>query len=408
MKILIVSQYFWPENFKINDLALALKSRGYEVVILTGMPNYPQGSFFKGYGFFGPFKDSFKGIRIYRVPVFPRGKGGGAMLLLNYVSFVFFGSIFILGHRKKYDLSITYAISPITQVFPALVHKLFYKSKLFIWLQDLWPESVVAAGKVNAGLVMFLLNKMVRTIYKNCDKVLVQSEAFTESVMNKGMNKSNIHYIPNWAEDVFTSPLVLADSGKFNLPVGFKIVFAGNIGEAQDFDSLLNAASLTKDFPDIKWVFVGNGRRKQWVQEQVISRKLEKTVFLPGSFPLEDMPALYAQADLLLISLKDKDIFSLTIPVKLQPYMASGKPIAGMLNGVGAELINKADCGFACPAGDYASLSGLVIKAYQMDRKSLSDMGVNGKNFHDKNFQKERILDKLTSLIDASNNFDSN
>lgn len=404
MRILIVSQYFWPENFKINDLAVALKTRGYEVVILTGKPNYPQGKFFKGYGFFSPHKESYKGIDVYRVPIFPRGNGSGIGLLLNYLSFVFFGSLFILFHRKKYDLSITYAISPITQAFPALVHKLFFKSKVYIWLQDLWPESVVAAGKVNSGLAMYLLNKMVRTIYKNCDKVLVQSEAFTESVINKGMKESDIHYIPNWAEDVFTSSVIFADPAKFNLPDGFKIVFAGNIGEAQDFESLIKAASLTKEYTDIKWVFVGNGRKKHWVQEQIKLKKLEKTVFLPGSFPLEDMPTLYAQADILLISLKDKDIFSMTIPVKLQPYMASGKPIAGMLNGIGAELISKANCGFACPAGDYVSLSGLVMKAYQMNQSLLLELGLNGKNYHDKNFQKELILDNLTSLIDASNN----
>lgn len=399
--ILIVSQYFWPENFKINDLSVALKARGYEVVILTGKPNYPQGKFFKGYGFFSPYKESYKGIDVYRVPIFPRGNGSGIMLLLNYLSFVFFGSFFILLHRKKYDLSITYAISPITQVFPALVHKLFFHSKVYIWLQDLWPESVVAAGKVNSGLAMNLLNKMVRFIYKNCDKVLVQSEAFTESVINKGMKESNIHYIPNWAEDVFTSSVVAANPAKFNLPDGFKIVFAGNIGEAQDFESLIKAASLTKDFPDIKWIFVGDGRKMQWVQEQIKLQDLERTVILPGLFPLEDMPSLYAQADILLISLKDKNIFSLTIPVKLQPYMASGKPIAGMLNGVGAELISKANCGFVCPAGDYVSLSRLVIMAYKMNQETLYELGQNGKNYHDKTFQKEAILDNLTSIIDA-------
>lgn len=399
--ILIVSQYFWPENFKINDLAVALKTRGYEVVILTGKPNYPQGKFFKGYGFFSPHKESYKGIDVYRVPIFPRGNGSGIMLLLNYLSFVFFGSFFILFHRKKYDLSITYAISPITQVFPALVHKLFFHSKVYIWLQDLWPESVVAAGKFNSGLAMNLLNKMVWFIYKNCDKVLVQSEAFTESIINKGMKESNIHYIPNWAEDVFTSSVVAAEPAKFNLPEGFKIVFAGNIGEAQDFESLIKAASLTKEFPDIKWVFVGDGRKKQWVQEQIKLQGLERTVILPGLFPLEDMPSLYAQADILLISLKDKNIFSLTIPVKLQPYMASGKPIAGMLNGVGAELISKANCGFVCPAGDYVSLSRLVIMAYKMNQETLYELGQNGKNYHDKTFQKEAILDNLTSIIDA-------
>lgn len=401
MRILIVSQYFWPENFKINDLALSLKKRGYEVEVLTGKPNYPKGKYFKGYGFFHPHKESYNGIDIYRVPIFPRGNGSGIMLLLNYLSFVFFGSFFILFHRKKYDLSITYAISPITQVFPALVHKFFFRSKVYVWLQDLWPESVVAAGKVNSRLVMNLLNRMVRYIYKNCDKVLVQSEAFTKSVIDKGMQKTNIHYIPNWAEDVFTSSLLSSQEPKYKLPVGFKIVFAGNIGEAQDFESLIKAASLTKEFPDIKWVFVGDGRKKPWVQDQIKFQKLEKTVFLPGLFPIEDMPSFYAQADILLISLKNENIFSLTIPVKLQPYMAAGKPIAGMLNGVGAELIQLANCGFACAAGDYVSLSTHIIKAYQMNPDILYQWGLNGKKYHDNTFQKELILNNLTSIIDG-------
>src|SRR3989339_338552 len=188
MKILIVSQYFWPEEFRINNLAIDLIERGHEVTVLTGNPNYPKGKFFKGYGF-KFVHENFQGVNVLRIPIIARGDGSSIRLVLNYFSFAFNGSLFALFLRQKFDVSLVFAISPITAVYPALVHKFFYKSKVNLWIQDLWPESVNAAGKINSSFILRCLTKMVRQIYKLSDKVLVQSESFFLSVEEKGVTK---------------------------------------------------------------------------------------------------------------------------------------------------------------------------------------------------------------------------
>jgi glycosyltransferase involved in cell wall biosynthesis len=400
MKILIVSQYFWPESFRITDLALELVKRGHEVSILTGKPNYPQGKFYKGYGFFSHAKDIYKGIIIHRVPLFPRGKGNGFQLFLNYSSFVFFSCLHVLFHRRKYDVSLTFAISPIIQVYAALLHKKLYKSSAFLWLQDLWPESVSAAGKINNQLVMNLLNKMVIHIYNKVDKILVQSKPFIISIKEKGISEKKTGYLPNWAEDLFLTDSAINDIRYKNLiPKGFIVMFAGNIGESQDFESILKAAEITKNITAIKWVIIGDGRKKGWVENEIIKSGLQDTVKLMGRYPVEDMPAFFVHADLMLLTLKNEKIFSMTIPSKLQSYMAFGKPVVGMLDGIGANLIAEADCGYTCPAANYLALSKNIIRAFEEDKKILLEKGLNGKRYYEKNFAKDVVIENIINFF---------
>jgi len=401
MKVLIVSQYFWPESFKINDLAIDLLKRGYKVTVLTGKPNYPQGKFYKGYSFFRPSYEVYRGIKIYRVPLTPRGNSSGIKLAFNYLSFVFFSCFFILFHRQKYDITFTFGVSPITQAYAALFHKKLFKSKSVLWMQDLWPESVVAAGGVSSKTILNLLEKMVKHIYTNTDKILVQSEAFIPSILDKMPEKEKIVYIPNWAEDLFNNPNTETEKYVDIIPEGFIIMFAGNIGEAQDFNSIIKAAERTKNYPDIKWVIVGDGRKKNWVEKEIEKLGLEDTFFLLGKFPVEDMPSFFSKADLMLLSLKDEYIFSLTIPSKLQSYMAFGKPVVAMINGIGAEVVAEAGCGYISSSGDYISLAENVINAYLQNREELEEKGKKGKEFSIRNFSKEVIIDKIIDTLNG-------
>jgi len=395
MKILIVSQYFWPEEFRINDLAVDLVKRGH-VVVLTGKPNYPKGKIYEGYGFLSHTKDSYHGVEIFRVPLIPRGSGSGLRLAINYVSFILAASLFVLCHRKKYDVSFTFAISPITQAYPALLHKRIFKSKACVWVQDLWPESVTAAGKMSSNNVMKCLDRMVRNIYDRTDKVLVQSEAFIQSIHEKGVMDSKIKYMPNWAEDLYCdNSNVVNEKYQHLIPTGFRIMFAGNIGEAQDFESIVKAAELTKQYPEIKWVIVGDGRKKSWAEREVAQLGLQNNVVFLGRFSVEDMPNFFCHADLMLVTLKDEDIFSMTIPGKVQSYMAFGKPIVGMLNGIGAKVIQEADCGYISNAGDYISLAQNVIDSYLAKSDILNKKGNNGKLYYNQYFSKEVIIDNL-------------
>lgn len=402
MRILIVSQYFWPETFRINDLVKELVERGHNVSVLTGKPNYPQGKIYKGYGFFSHNRDEYFGAKIYRVPLIPRGKGTGMQLVFNYLSYVVSASTFVAFNRKKFDVSLTFAISPITQMYPALLHKKLYGSRAYLWVQDLWPESVAAAGKMDSSSILKGLTKMVRSIYKKSDGVLVQSEAFITSVLQKGVLPDKVHYIPNWAEDIFTKT-VEKNSNKYweIIPKGFVVMFAGNMGEAQDFDSIVNAAERTRHIHEIKWVIVGDGRKREWVETEIKKRNLSDTFFLLGRYPLEEMPYFFSLADIMLLTLKDEHIFSLTIPSKVQSYLAFGKPIASMINGIGNKVINDANCGYTANAGNAEKLAENIIKAYNAPKETLVELGSNGRLYYMKEFDKGAIIDKLERVFEG-------
>jgi len=399
MKILIVSQYFWPEEFRINDLALNLVEHGYQVTVLTGNPNYPKGKFYQGYGFKFLF-ENYHGIKVYRVPIISRGNASGFRLVLNYLSFAIDGSLLAMFLGKTYDVSLVYAISPITAAYPSMIHKLLYNSKLNLWVQDLWPESVSSAGKISFPFITNLLSKMVKHIYSKSDNVLVQSEGFIQSVEEKGVKKKQLKYIPNWAEDVFSdNSKIKIEKFRNIIPKGFNIMFAGNIGEAQDFESIIKVIERTKMYQEINWIIIGDGRKKTWLESEIIRLGLQKNTYLLGRYPLEDMPSFFVHADIMLLSLKSDDIFSRTIPSKLQSYMAFGKPIVGMLNGISADIIRKANCGCTCDAGDYIALTDIIIKAYQQNTKVLINKGINGKKYYNSYFSKEVIIDKLIKLF---------
>lgn len=398
MKILIVTQYFWPEEFRVNDLAIDLVKRGNTVTVLTGNPNYPKGKFFKGYSF-KFMTENYQGIKIYRVPIIPRGKNS-LTLLLNYLSFAIMGSIFSLFHTIKYDKVFAINFSPITAVYPAIIYKKRHKTQLYLWVQDLWPESVSAAGNIKSRFVLNLLTKMVKYIYKNSDRVLLQSEAFTSSVEAKGVAKKQIRYLPNWAEDLYSDKSIISIGKYVNIiPKGFIVMFAGNIGEAQDFDAILKAAVITKQFTDIKWVIVGDGRKKTWVETEIIRLGLQETFFLLGRYPMNEIPSFFVCADVMLLTLKNEDIFSLTIPAKVQSYMAFGRPIIGMLNGIGSNLIIDADCGYVGMAGNHFSLAENVIKAYKEESNVLLNMGINGTKYYNQNFSKTIVIDRLMGIF---------
>ena len=232
MKILLVTQYFYPENFKSNDIAIELTKRGHEVTVLTGLPNYPEGKIYANYGFFKNKKETFHGANVIRTWLIPRGKGGGIRLFLNYFSWAFFASIkaFFLAFKNKFDVVLVHEPSPITQGFPAIVVKKIQKIPLHFWVLDLWPESLTSAGGINNKHVLSLFTKMVKYIYNNSDKILISSRSFKESIMAKGDYGKKLIYFPNWAEDSISK-------GKNDFPIpeipaGFKVMFAGNIGVA--------------------------------------------------------------------------------------------------------------------------------------------------------------------------------
>ncbi len=402
MRVLVVTQYFWPESFLVNDLVLGLRERGHRVTVLTGKPNYPRGSFFPGYGFFRPVRDRYRGVEVRRVPLLPRGKSGTVRLSLNYLSFALFASL--LGPLlcwRRYDVIFVYEPSPVTVGLPAIVLKRLKRLPIMFWVQDLWPETLSATGAVQSKRLLGWVEKIVRFIYRRCDRVLVQSRAFEPQVGSLGAEPANILYWPNWAEARYRPVEVESGSPEQNeMPPGFRIMFAGNIGAAQSFDTILAAADRLREYEEIRWVIIGDGRMRLSVEEGVRKLGLENSMHLLGRRPTEVMPRYIACADALLVSLKREPIFSLTIPGKVQAYLACGRPAVAALDGEGARVIKESGAGLAAPPEDAEALAAAVLEIYRATPEERAEMGRRGRAYFEEHFEREKLLDQLEGWME--------
>jgi glycosyltransferase involved in cell wall biosynthesis len=393
MRILIVSQYFYPEDFKVNDIAFDFVKRGHDVTVFTAKPNYPHGKFYKGYSFFGKSEENINGVKVIRIPIFPRFDSSGKFLILNYLSFIFFSYLFKYRVKGHYDVIFSHLPSPLIAALPAIWFKEKFKSKLYLWVLDLWPESVQANSSIKDGFIITNLNKVIKYIYNSTDVILISSKVFKNSILEKGIDSDKtIKYFPNWAEDVFSNPII-DTRGIPDLPEGFNVLFAGNIGDSQDFESILEAAKITQN-EGINWILVGDGRKVGWIKSEIEKHSIAN-IHLLGRHPLEMMPALFKKADALLVSLKDSPTFSLTVPAKVQAYMASSKIILGMFNGEGQQLINESGSGYAVNAGDFQALSQKATVIKGLSAAQRMQMENNSRHYYETNFSKEQLFDFL-------------
>jgi len=403
LRILVVSQYFWPENFRINDLVREWSARGHEVTVLTGRPNYPGGEVFPEYLQNPASFARFDGVQVIRVPMLARGKGA-LRLCLNYLSFVLGASLFgpwkLRGYRP--DVIFVFEPSPVTVGFPAVFLGRLKRCPVVFWALDLWPETLAAVGMVRHPMALSAVARMVRFIYNRCTLVLGQSRSFLPSIARHCDDPSKVRYFPSWAEDIYQNQVDELVPEISQAPGSFNIVFAGNVGDAQDFPAILDAADRLKHRTDIRWVIVGDGRRSAWVSEQVQARGLQDRVLLAGRFPIERMPAFYAMADVLLVSLKKDPTFSMTIPGKVQSYLAAGRPILGMLDGEGADVIERAGAGMVCPAGDSEGLADLVQQFATTSSEERRLMGERGRAYAKVEFDRGTLVTRLLSLLEEA------
>ena len=401
MRLLIVSQYFWPENFRINDLACELVKRGHSVTVLTGMPNYPGGVIYEDFKADPKKFATYVGVKIVRVPLFPRGIGS-ARLLLNYLSFTFIASTFGLWKLRgqKIDAVFTCQLSPVTVGIPGILVAWIKRVPMAMWVLDLWPDSLQAIGVIKSPRLLSYVAKLVTFIYRRCDLILAQSKSFIQKIQKLSGSEIPVVYFPSWAEDVFTKKTTAQLCKEIPAKVGtFNVMFAGNIGEAQDFGCILEAAESLKMHVHIRWLIVGDGRMSGWVQSEIESRGLCECVLMVGRHSLERMPDFFAHADAMLVTLTGEEIFSMTIPGKLQSYLAAGMPVIAALNGEGAEVVRQANAGLTCPAGDAKGLATLVIKMSKLSGSELQLMGKNGLEFSNREFDRRKLIDSVENHL---------
>lgn len=400
MRILIVSQYFWPENFRVNDLVQELVARGHAVTVLTGAPNYPTGRIFDTYRRDPDAYGAYAGAQIVRVPLVPRG-AGGTSLILNYASFAVTActaGVWRL-RRKAFDVIFVFEPSPVTVGLPAVLLGRLRRVPVVFWVLDLWPETLAAVGIVKSKRILALVGRMVRFIYDRCALVLGQSKGFLQSIANHCSDASKICYFPSWAEDVYSAGETLPAREISHRPDLFNVLFAGNIGEAQDMPAVLHAAQSLEDDARIRWLIVGDGRKSEWLRQEVERRGLQDRVLLLGRFPIDRMPSFYAHADALLVSLKSDPVFSMTIPGKVQSYMLAGIPLLGMLDGEGADVIRESGAGRVCPAGDGEALAQTVLEMAALQSEARVEMGQKGVLYAQREFSRKALIDRLENMF---------
>ena len=395
MRILLVTQYFYPEVFKSNDLAFELVTRGHQVDALVGIPNYPDGKYFKGYGFFKKRHEVVNGVNVYRTFQTPRGKGGWR-LPVNYFSFVISGCLRVLCHlawKKKYDCIIGHEPSPIFQAYPALLLRKLRKVPFYYWIMDLWPDAMMSGGGVKNQKLLGYVDKLVKGIYQQTDKILITSERFREPIAAKGDFANKIIYFPNWSDDI----LQMDDTYEIpQLPDGFKIMIAGNLGKSQNLEAVTEVMLGLKDVPDVKWVFVGGGSRKEWLEAFIKEHGLEDRAVCLGQYPFKAMPAFYKLADAMLVTLRAGfPHLEAVVPARLQSYMSAGRPVLAMIGCGGADIIEESQCGYAVPAGDSEALISVIKEKVLTDKDGFKRMGENGRRYYEEHFRLDMCIDYL-------------
>jgi len=394
--ILVIAQYFYPEQFRINDICTEWVKRGYKVTVITGIPNYPQGKYYKGYGIFKKRKEIYNGIEIKRIPLIPRGNNS-IMLALNYLSFVISGFFWKLFTQIKADYVFIFEVSPMTQALPGVWYAKKRDIPCYLYVQDLWPENVEIITGITNKHIIGAIGKMVDYIYAHCTKIFTTSNSFVKSIANRGVPAEKIEYWPQYAED-FYMPLTKTSIWEIPNDDVFNIIFAGNIGNAQGLDILPKTAVLLKERKldrKIRFNIVGDGRYKASLDELVNSNNVTDMFnFIPKQ-PATLIPKFMAASDAAFLCLTNNPLFAMTIPAKLQSYMACGIPVIASADGETEKIITEAKAGVCSPSGDVHNLAEVIIELSSESNDQLKLLGTNSRGYYDSNFNKNELLNRM-------------
>lgn len=392
--ILVVSQCFFPEQFRINDICQEWIQRGYEVTVLTGIPNYPQGKFYDGYGFFRKRKENWNGINIIRIPLIPRGRSNIG-LICNYFSFVIVGFLWKCFTRIEADYVFNFETSPMTQALIAVWYAKKRRIPCYIYVQDLWPENVEIVTGIHNPAIIRPIEKMVQYIYRNCTMAFATSPSFVKEICKRNIEKSKVLYWPQYAEE-FYRPIDRKKNSEIPEDGNFKIVFTGNIGYAQGLDILVETAVLLKErHENVRFYIVGDGRYREEFERKIKTRCIQSEILLIGKYPAERIPEILSACDAAFLSFMDNPLFEKTIPAKLQSYMACGMPIIAAAAGETARIISEAKCGVCSPIGNAEALADCIHEFLRLPQKELQNMKQNSIEYCEKYFNKKMLMDQM-------------
>lgn len=390
MKILVVSQYYYPEPFRISDICETLAERGHDVTVLTGLPNYPEGKVLDDYRHGRKREEIINGVKVIRS--FEIGRGNNKLkLFLNYLSYAVSGSIKAYFMNEKFDVVLVNQLSPVMMGIPAIVYKRKHKKKVLLYCLDLWPDSLAAGGIKESSIIYKFFLELSRWIYKSADSIAVTSSMFKDYFRSTlEMDQKEIYLLPQYAEDLFTKSIEVYKNDKYNF------VFAGNIGDMQSVETIVKAANELREHQHILFHIVGDGSKLEACKLLSEEMMLDNIIYY-GRKPVSEMPHYYGLADAMLITLKNNSSISFTIPGKVQSYMAARKPIIGAINGETSQVINDAGCGLCCAAEDYKGLANLIIQFCKSNEKIK--MSRNSYDYYIKNYSKERFMTVLEETL---------
>jgi glycosyltransferase involved in cell wall biosynthesis len=391
MRILVISQYFYPEEFRINDLCSAWVLKGYDVTVITGIPNYPKGKFYQGYGLFKRRKDEYQGVSIVRLPILSRGKGF-VRLSLNYLSFVVSGFVWSKLTPIKADVVFINEVSPMTQALPGIWFGRRRKIPVLLYVQDLWPENIEATiGPKRKGFIR-RIDKLVQMIYRDVDKIFISSNAYIQNISSKGIDAKKLYYWPQYAEQ-FYQPLTKSNDVIIPDTPSTKVIFTGNMGIAQGLHLLIEVAKASSHF-GVEFYLVGDGSEKTNLMELAKRYRLTNVNFL-DPVKATDIPQYLAQCDLAYLSLIDARIYELTVPAKLQSYLACGIPVLASASGEVGRIITESKTGFVAAPGDVNAVIASLDKFMRLNPEEVKQLRANARNAYEQMFEKEMLLNQM-------------
>ncbi len=400
--ILIISQYFHPETFRINDMAAEWVKRGYKVTVLTGIPNYPMGKFFEGYGYTHRRMEQWNGIQIMRVPLIPRGRSSIGMAA-NYFSFVLSGWWWKTVSKVKADVVFTYEVSPMTQALIGCWYSRKHHIPHFLYVQDLWPENVETVAGIRNPLIMKPIDAMVDWIYRHTDQIFAASPSFVEAIVNRKVHidRCKVHYWPQYAEEFYKPMGMPGNPIASFIPDdnSFKIAFTGNIGTAQGLDILPQIAQRLEELhSNVRFIIVGDGRYKETFEADIKKRGVSGFFTMIPRQEAEVVPWILACCDAAFLSFTDTSLWEKTIPAKLQSYMACGMPIIAAVKGEAKRVIEEAECGVCCDIGD---IEALVCVIQSLITKDLDKMRRNSRAYAESYFNKKNLMDEMDQFFNS-------
>ena len=391
LKILVVCQHYWPEPYPLEDVCEELVKRGHRVDVVTGVPNYPMGYVYEEYKNGKNRKQEHNGVRIRRSLTIARRKSR-LFRLLNYFSFAISSTIYTLTCREEYDVVFSNQTSPVMMSWAALAYAKKHRIKSVLYCMDLWPTSLAAGGVSQSSMLYKFFKVISRHVYRNADEILITSQSFRGYLREEfQITDEKIIYHPQYAVDQFEN---MSERSAVNREVN--LVFAGNVGAAQSLHTLIEAAAILRDRNDICFHIVGDGSELEHLKTKAGKLQLENVVF-HGRKPLSDMPKYYAMADAMLVTLTEDPLISMTLPGKVQTYMAAGKPILAAANGEIAVVLKDAQCGLCVSAGDAVGFAQIIEKFIHSD--SASQMGMNARVYYERMFSKVRFMDALEGSL---------